>query len=149
MSGDVGIEGRLSDMRTGTSIMEFKAYNTDPITLFSVKEFERFAFDQQNLQLFASGISAIFKGGPSSYIPKTGKLTWTRFKRLFRLIPPCPFFRIIEGAFLHRLPGFKGIDEEGDAHQHEEDGEELPTGQSHGEGESGSRYSSQTILPTA
>ena len=74
MSGDVGIEGRLSDMRTGTSIMEFKAYNTDPITLFSVKEFERFAFDQQNLQLFASGISAIFKGGPSSYIPKTGEV---------------------------------------------------------------------------
>ena len=72
MSGDVGIEGRLSDMRTGTSIMEFKAYNTDPITLFSVKEFERFAFDQRNLRLFASGISSIFKGGPSSYIPKTG-----------------------------------------------------------------------------
>ncbi len=72
MSGDVGIEGRLSDMRTGTSIMEFKAYNTDPITLFSVKEFERFAFDQRNLRLFASGISSIFKGGPSSSIPKTG-----------------------------------------------------------------------------
>lgn len=73
MSGDVGIEGRLSDMRTGASIMEFKAYNTDPITLFSVKEFERFAFDQRNLRLFASGISAIFKAGPSSYIPKTGE----------------------------------------------------------------------------
>lgn len=62
MSGDVGIEGRLSDMRTGTSIMEFKAYNTDPITLFSVKEFERFAFDQQNLQLFASGNFRHFQG---------------------------------------------------------------------------------------
>lgn len=74
MSGDVGVEGRLSDMRTGASIMEFKAYNTDPITLFSVKEFERFAFDQRNLRLFASGISSIFKAGPSSYIPKTGEI---------------------------------------------------------------------------
>lgn len=74
MSGDVGIEGRLSDMRTGTSIMEFKAYNTDPITLFSVKEFERFAFDQRNLELFASEISSIFKGGPSSSIPAAANL---------------------------------------------------------------------------
>lgn len=74
MSGDVGIEGRLSDMRTGAVIMEFKAYNTDPITLFSVKEFERFAFDQRNLRLFAGGISDIFKAGPSSFIPKTGEV---------------------------------------------------------------------------
>lgn len=74
MKGDVGVEGRLSDMRTGTSIMEFKANNTDPITLFSVKEFERFAFDQQNLQLFANEISSIFKGGPASYIPKAGNV---------------------------------------------------------------------------
>lgn len=74
MSGDVGIEGRLSDTRTGASIMEFKAYNTDPITLFSVKEFERFAFDKRNLRLFASGISDIFKAGPSSSIPKTGEI---------------------------------------------------------------------------
>lgn len=74
MSGDVGIEGRLSDMRSGTSIMEFKAYNTDPITLFSVKEFERFAFDRRNLQLFASGISDIFKAGPASYIPAIGEI---------------------------------------------------------------------------
>ncbi len=49
-------------MRTGTSIMEFKAYNTDPITLFSVKEFERFAFDQQDCSFSPAGISAIFQG---------------------------------------------------------------------------------------
>lgn len=73
MKGDVGIEGRLSDRSTGASIMEFKAYNTDPITLFSVKEFERFAFDRQNLKDFASGISSIFKDGPSSNIPQTGQ----------------------------------------------------------------------------
>lgn len=34
MSGDVGIEGRLSNTNTDAGIMEFKAYNTDPITLF-------------------------------------------------------------------------------------------------------------------
>jgi len=71
MSGDVGIEGRLSEMRTDTSIMEFKAYNTDPITLFSVKEFERFAFDRRNLRLFSGCISRIFKAGPVGNIPKT------------------------------------------------------------------------------
>ena len=54
-------------------IMEFKAYNTDPITLFSVKEFERFAFDQRNLRLFSSCIADIFKAGPASSIPKTGE----------------------------------------------------------------------------
>ena len=54
--------------------MEFKAYNTDPITLFSVKEFERFAFDQENLQNFASGISDIFKKGKSTYIPTAGQI---------------------------------------------------------------------------
>ncbi len=73
MSGDVGIEGRLSETRTDTSIMEFKAYNTDPITLFSVKEFERFAFDRRNLRLFSGCISGIFKAGPASNIPKTGE----------------------------------------------------------------------------
>ena len=31
--------------------------NTDPITLFSVKEFERFAFDQRNLRLSRSAPS--------------------------------------------------------------------------------------------
>lgn len=82
MSGDVGIEGRLVDTRTDAGIMEFKAYNTDPITLFSVKEFERFAFDKRNLRLFASGISSIFKDGPSSYIPKTGQIDLNRFKRI-------------------------------------------------------------------
>lgn len=79
MSGDVGIEGRLVDTRTDAGIMEFKAYNTDPITLFSVKEFERFAFDKRNLRLFASGISSIFKDGPSSYIPKTGQIDLNPF----------------------------------------------------------------------
>lgn len=53
--------------------MEFKAYNTVPITLFSVKEFERFAFDQRNLRLFSSCIADIFKAGPASSIPKTGE----------------------------------------------------------------------------
>ena len=79
MSGDVSIEGRLVDTRTDAGIMEFKAYNTDPITLFSVKEFERFAFDKRNLRLFASGISSIFKDGPSSYIPKTGQIDLNPF----------------------------------------------------------------------
>lgn len=74
MSGDVGIEGSLVDTRTNSSVIEFKAYNTDPITLFSVKEFERFAFDKRNLQLFANGISSIFKGGPAAYIPMTGQI---------------------------------------------------------------------------
>lgn len=73
MKGDVGLEGRLADTRTGASIMEFKAYNTDPVTLFSVKEFERFAFDRKNLRDFASCISSIFKNGPASYIPQTGQ----------------------------------------------------------------------------
>ena len=73
MSGDVGIEGRLSNTNTDAGIMEFKAYNTDPITLFSVKEFERFAFDQRNLRLFSSCIADIFKAGPASSIPKTGE----------------------------------------------------------------------------
>lgn len=79
MSGDVGIEGKLADTRTNTSIMEFKAYNTDPITLFSVKEFERFAFDQRNLRLFAGSISSIFKGGPQTYIPMTGQIDLNPF----------------------------------------------------------------------
>ena len=86
MSGDVGIEGRLSNTNTDAGIMGFKAYNTDPITLFSVKEFERFAFDQRDLRLFSSCIADIFKAGPASSIPKTGNLTWTRFKRPFRTI---------------------------------------------------------------
>lgn len=73
MSGNVGIEGRLSNTNTGAGIMEFKAYNTDPITLFSVKEFERFAFDQRNLRLFSSCIADIFKAGPASNIPQTGE----------------------------------------------------------------------------
>ena len=73
MSGDVGIEGRLSNTNTDAGIMEFKAYNTDPITLFSVKEFERFAFDQRNLRLFSNCIADIIKAGPASSIPKTGE----------------------------------------------------------------------------
>lgn len=70
MSGDVGIEGCLSNTETKTPIMEFQAFNTDPITLFSIKEFERFAFDKQNLQLFSGCISSLFIKGPSENIPK-------------------------------------------------------------------------------
>lgn len=79
MSGDVGIEGRLSNTNTDAGIMEFKAYNTDPITLFSVKEFERFAFDQRNLRLFSNCIADIFKAGPASSIPKTGEFDLAPF----------------------------------------------------------------------
>lgn len=64
MSGDVGIEGRLVDTRTDAGIMEFKAYNTDPITLFSVKEFERFAFDKRNLPGFSQRNFLYFQGWP-------------------------------------------------------------------------------------
>ena len=76
--GDLGFLYKLNySCRTAVKIiipiMEFKAYNTDPITLFSVKEFERFAFDQRNLRLFSSCIADIFKAGPASSIPKTGE----------------------------------------------------------------------------
>ncbi len=87
MSGDVGIEGRLSNTNTDAGIMEFKAYNTDPITLFSVKEFERFAFDQRNLRLFFQLHCRYFQGwSRQQYSQNRGILTWTRFKRPFRTI---------------------------------------------------------------
>lgn len=74
MDGDVGLEGRLVNTRTSANAMEFKAYNTDPITLISVKEFERFAFDSQNLQDFAKEIAAIFRSGPDSTISGADKI---------------------------------------------------------------------------
>lgn len=79
LEGDVGLEGRLENTGNGTPVMEFKVYNTDPITLFSVKEFERFAFDRRNIRDFARGISAIFKQGPRTGISETDQFDLNPF----------------------------------------------------------------------
>ncbi|MFQ7534342.1 MAG: hypothetical protein ACLRPT_03950 [Akkermansia muciniphila] len=85
MSGDVGIEGRLSNTNTDAGIMESKAYNTDPITLFSVKEL--------NVLPSTNGIAAFFQlhcryfqGWSRQQYSQNRGLTWTRFKRPFRTI---------------------------------------------------------------
>ncbi|MFR4223871.1 MAG: hypothetical protein ACLT38_09775 [Akkermansia sp.] len=50
--------------------MEFKAYNTDPITLFSVKV--NVLPSTNEFAAFSNCIADIFKAGPASSIPKTG-----------------------------------------------------------------------------
>lgn len=150
MSGDVGIEGRLSNTNTDAGIMEFKAYNTDPITLFSVKEFERFAFDQRNLRLFSSCIADIFKAGPASSIPKTGEFEpGPVLNGLSGRFFPVFLFRFIESSILNRLPVLKAYTKKAAPTSTRKTERNCPRVNPMEKGESGSRYSSQIILPAA
>lgn len=86
MSGDVGIEGRLSNTNTDAGIMEFKAYNTDPITLFPSRNLNVLPSTNGICGFFPAALQIFSKLVPPAVFPKQGNLTWTRFKRPFRTI---------------------------------------------------------------